>query len=146
MKLDDLLTTAAHTPLTTHQLTTLNNTTTGLDATLGIRYLHVAHSLVRTALHVAAHHLQPAGLVNGGVYCALAESTASLAGMITAGSPVVGINNNTDFIASVHAGIIEAEATPLQLGRRTQLWEITMHNKDHLVARSTLRTMVLDKP
>lgn len=45
----------------------------------------------------------------------------------------------------VSQGIIEATATPLQTGRRTQLWEITMHNEGRLVARTTLRTMVMGR-
>ena len=141
MKLDEILTAAAHAPLGNTALQQINEATAGLDAALGIRYLHVAHGRVRTALHVASHHLQPAGLVNGGVYCALAESTASLAGMVVAGGPVVGVNNDTDFISAVKAGVIEAEATPIQLGRRTQLWQVEMRHRDKLVARATLRTM-----
>jgi len=125
------------------QLELLNDRNGGLDAHLGIVYTQIADGRVRARLEVGDQHRQPVGLVNGGVFCALAESVGSLAGLVSAGGPVVGVNNDTDFIDSVREGVIEAKATPIQLGRRTQLWEILMTNGGRLVARSTLRTMVL---
>lgn len=144
MNLLDLLSAAAQNPLDQATLAELNESITGLDQALGIRYTHVAAGLVRTVLHVNAQHLQVAGLVNGGVYASIAESTGSVAGMVAAQKPVVGVNNSTDFISSVRAGVIEAEATPIQVGRRTQLWQIEIRHREKLVARSTLRTMVMD--
>lgn len=131
------------TALTDEQLTELNDRNGGLDAHLGIRYTQVADGRVRARLEVGPQHRQPVGLVNGGVFCALAESVGSLAGVVSAGAPVVGINNDTDFIDSVREGVIEVKATPIQLGRRTQLWEVLMTNEGRLVARSTLRTLVM---
>lgn len=129
--------------LTDEQLIELNDRNGGLDAHLGIRYTQVADGRVRARLEVGPQHRQPVGLVNGGVFCALAESVGSLAGVVSAGAPVVGINNDTDFIDSVREGVIEVKATPIQLGRRTQLWEVLMTNEGRLVARSTLRTLVM---
>ena len=116
----------------------------GLDAALGVRYTRIANGRVEAEVAVDERHLQPVGLVNGGVFSALAESTGSLAGMVAAeGRVVVGVNNNTDFISSVRGGIIHAEATPVQVGGRTQVWQVLMRNDGRLVARTTLRTMVL---
>lgn len=129
--------------LNQEQLDTLNDNNVGLDKLFGLRYTQVADGRVRARLEVGPQHLQPAGLVNGGVFSAMAESVGSLAGVIAAGAPAVGVNNTTDFIDSVRGGVIEAKATPVQLGGRTQLWEILMTNEGRLVARSTLRTMIL---
>ncbi|GAB3693881.1 PaaI family thioesterase [Corynebacterium nasicanis] len=126
-------------------LETVNTRDVGLSAHLGVRYTEIADGRVRAELPVGPHLLQPVGLVNGGVFCALAESVGSLAGVAAAGAPVVGVNNDTDFIAAVREGIIEAEATPLQLGGRTQLWEVIMRNEGRVVARTTLRTMVMSR-
>lgn len=116
----------------------------GLDQTLGIRYTFIGNGRVGAEIDVDERHLQPVGLVNGGVFSALAESAGSLAGMVAAeGRIVVGVNNNTDFISSVREGVIHAEATPIQVGGRTQVWQVLMTNNDRLVARTTLRTMVL---
>ena len=61
------------------------------------------------------------------------------------GTLVLGINNNTDFIAPVGAGVISAQAKIIQAGRRTQLIQIEMSHRDHLAARATLRTMVVEQ-
>lgn len=142
----DLITAAAATTegISAEALALVNAGMVGLDATLGVRYTRIADGRVEAEVEVDERHLQPVGLVNGGVFSALAESTGSLAGMVAAeGRIVVGVNNNTDFISSVRGGIIHAEATPVQLGGRTQVWQILMHNGGRLVARTTLRTMVL---
>ena len=141
MNLQDLLATAAQRPLTQEELLSLNESIQGLDKTLGMRYTHISDGRVRSVLRVGPHLLQPVGLVNGGVYCAIGESTASVAAMVATGGPVVGVNNNTDLISSVRSGLIEAEARALQTGRRTQIWVVDMTNEGRLVARTTLRTM-----
>ncbi len=130
--------------LTPEELDMLNTGNFGLDRTLGLRYVEVGPEKVVSELRVSSKHLQPAGLVNGGVYCAIAESTASTAGIIFGrGKPVVGVNNNTDFISSVRDGIIRAEATAIQKGGRTQVWQVLCTHNGELVARTTLRTMIL---
>ena len=141
-QLQSFLQLAAQRPLQQEELIALNNLPAGLEATLGLRYTKVSFDEVRSQLRVTSAHLQPWGLVNGGVLAAVAESTGSLAGVVAAGQPVVGVNNNCDFIRGVRSGFIEAIATPIQLGRTTQVWEINMFNEDKLVARSTLRTIV----
>lgn len=142
-KLDRLIATAQQRPLTAQELAVLNDAPVGFDAAIALRYTHVANGEVRAQLRVGPSHLQPWGIVNGGVYCAMAESTGSLAGVIAAKKPVAGVNNSTDFIKGVSGGVIQAIARPIQLGGRTQLWSVEMFNNDALVARTTLRTFVL---
>ena len=40
--------------------------------------------------------------------------------------------------------MIEAETTPVHVGRRTQLWRTEMRSDGKLVAVCSLRTMVMD--
>ncbi|WP_245797306.1 PaaI family thioesterase [Corynebacterium aquilae] len=123
----------------------------GLDAHLGVRYHSVSPTELVASMVVSEHHLQPAGLVHGGVYCALAESAGSVLGMAVlqargeedADAMVVGVNNSTDFLHPVKSGVIDVVATVITAGRRTQLLNIEMRNRDRLVARTTLRTMVV---
>ncbi|WP_156230847.1 PaaI family thioesterase [Corynebacterium occultum] len=144
MKLLELAALAATRDLDSEELTKLNGHRSGADAALGIHYTRVGPEGVAAELRVGGHLLQPVGLVHGGMYAALAESLGSLAGLVHAGgNPVVGVNNNTDLISSVRSGVITAVAEPIQLGRNTQLLQINMHHEDTLVARTTLRTMVL---
>lgn len=141
MERDKLLAAASQRPLNQEELLALNESLPGLDKTLGIRYTHIGPDKVRTALRVGPHLLQLVGLVNGGVYCAIGESAASVAAMVNTGGPVVGVNNSTDLISSVRTGVIEAETSVLQSGRRTQITVVDMTHEGKLVARTTLRTM-----
>lgn len=143
MDILELLTSTEGRPFNETELARLNSSLVGLEKVLGLRYTHVSREKVTAELAVGEQHLQPAGLVNGGVYSSISESLAGVAGAINAGGVVVGVNNNTDFIASVTAGVIEAEVTAVQTGRRTQVWQILMTHRGKLVARSTVRNMVL---
>lgn len=135
--------TARHRPLTHAELAELNSHLVGLDATLGFRYTHVAHSRVVVEMDVDGRHLQPWGIVNGGALATLAESAGSLAGFIAAEDAVVmGVNNDTNFISAVSSGTVVAEATPIQLGRSTQLWKIDITQGEKIKATSVLRTML----
>lgn len=135
--------TARQRPLSDAELGDLNSGLVGLDSALGFRYTHVAHSRVVVELDVDHRHLQPWGIVNGGALATLAESAGSLAGFIAADDAVVmGVNNDTNFISAVSGGTIVAEATPIQLGRSTQLWKIDITQGDKLKATSVLRTML----
>ncbi|WP_075722852.1 PaaI family thioesterase [Corynebacterium stationis] len=142
-QLDELLKAAHERPLNSQELLMINENTIGLDAVLGLRYTHISRGEVRAMVRVNPTLLQPWGLVNGGVFSSIAESVGSLAGVVMAGEVVVGVNNNTDFIKSVTQGIIEARATPIQAGRRSQIWNIELHHEGKLVALSKLRTMTL---
>ncbi|WKD61144.1 Putative esterase [Corynebacterium ciconiae DSM 44920] len=144
MSVAALLNTATTRPLTDAELTEFNETSTGLDATLGVKYTVISRKQVRAQISVAEGHLQPFGFVNGGVFCSLAESTGSLLGMILAnGQHVAGVNNSTDFISSVKAGVVTVIAAPLHNGKTTQLISVECFQRDQLVARTTLRTIRL---
>lgn len=124
-----------------------NEQAEGFTKTLGMRFTKITPDLVAAELHVSGAHLQPAGIVNGGVYSSLAESAGSILGLTRAGGNlVVGVNCNADFIASVSAGVIDLEARFIHAGRSSQLIEVVMHHRSTLVSRATLRTMVLQKP
>jgi len=100
-------------------------------------------------LTVDGRHLQPFGIVHGGVYAAIAEAIASIgAGMNpharVPGSSVVGLDNHTSFLRATRAGaVILAEAIPRQAGRRTQSWDVSMRDAEgREVAISRVRLLV----
>src|SRR5690625_3423398 len=138
-KLAELLKLAHERPLDTEELALLNENAVGFDATLGLRYTHIARGEVRAEVTVNPALLQPWGLVNGGVFSSIAESVGSLAGVVQAGEVVVGVHNNTDFIKSVIQGIIEVRATTIQAGRRSLIWNIELYHEGKLVALPSSR-------
>lgn len=144
MTIQELCATIGRGTATPEQLAEFNQLCTGFTADLGIQFTSLSAEYVEAEVPVSGRHLQPDGVVHGGVYCSIAETVGSVAGMLAApGRVVMGINNSTDFIAPMKAGVITARCTPIQLGGRTQLFLITMFHQGRAVARTNLRTMVL---
>ncbi len=118
---------------------------TGLDAHLGMTLLEGTADGVVAEIDVAAIHHQPFGIVHGGVYCAMAESVASISGFLWLehtgiGGTAVGVNNSTDFLKSVSEGTIVARSTPVHRGKRQQLWQVDMTLPDGtLLAQGRVR-------
>jgi 1,4-dihydroxy-2-naphthoyl-CoA hydrolase len=109
----------------------------------------ISPTRVTAHLVVEEHHLQPFGIVHGGVYAAIAEAIASIGAAINAmskvpGTAVVGLDNLTTFIRATRLGTeIRAEAVPRQAGRRTQSWDVSMRDPDgRELAVSRVRLLV----
>jgi uncharacterized protein (TIGR00369 family) len=86
------------------------------------------------------------GIAHGGVYASMVETTASVGAAIWLGDRgrTVGISNSTDFLRAVRDGELRAEATPVNRGRSTQLWEVGITDeRGRLVARGRVRLMNL---
>ena len=116
---------------------------TGLVALLGLRVELVSADQAVISWTVDERHLQPHGIVHGGVYCAVNESAASVAGSVWFGvrGRVVGVANATDFIRQAEPGMtLTATASPVHRGRLQQLWSIETYDADgRLVARGQVR-------
>lgn len=141
--LAELIMRATDRDLTPGEIADVNHYNKGADRHLGTRYTRIGPTGVRARLKVGPEHLQPFGLVNGGVFALLAESTGSIMAIIAAKAVAVGVNNNTDFLRSVTSGVIEVEAVPVHVGGTTQVVDITMKNNGQVVAKSRLRTLCL---
>jgi 1,4-dihydroxy-2-naphthoyl-CoA hydrolase len=123
----------------------------GFDHEIGLTYLDVSADGARARLEIHDKLLQPWGIVHGGVYCAIVESLASIAGHTwlseRGGGTVVGVNNNTDFLRAISSGTVYATTTPIHRGRRQQLWLTTIADeKDRVVARGQVRLQNLADP
>jgi 1,4-dihydroxy-2-naphthoyl-CoA hydrolase len=121
----------------------------GLDGLLGVEHVETGPDKVVVRLTLGEHHLQPFGIPHGGVYCAVHESTASIAGQIWLGTKgvVVGTNNSTDFIRQAKPGdTITVTATPIHRGRSQQLWHLdSVDQDDKLIAQGQVRLANLDR-
>ena len=98
------------------------------DNEIGLLYTELSPDGARAQLEITPALLQPAGLVHGGVYCAIVESMASVSAhtwlATQGGGDVVGVNNNTDFLRAIGSGTVYGSATPLHRGRRQQIWQV----------------------
>ena len=121
----------------------------GLDGVLGVEHVKVTADEVVVRFTITEQHLQPFGIPHGGIYCAVHESTASVAGQVWLGTKgvVVGTNNSTDFIRQAKPGdTITVTATPIHRGRSQQLWHLDSVNEDgKLIAQGQVRLANLDQ-
>ena len=122
----------------------------GLDGLLGVEHVELTADKVVVRFTITDRHLQPFGIPHGGIYCAVHESTASVAAQIWLGEKgvVVGTNNSTDFIRQAKLGdTITVTATPIHRGRTQQLWHLDSVGSDgRLVAQGQVRLANLDQP
>lgn len=107
--------------------------------------LEISENYIKSSLIVEDYHKQPMGMVHGGVIDTMAEASISYAAYYTQEGTWVGVNNNTDFIKAVTEGKIICEATPIKLGKRSQIWEAILSNNNEVCARSTVRLTNIDK-
>jgi len=118
------------------------------DKLLGLRVETAGPTLVRAVLPVTPDLHQPDGIVHGGVYAAVVETTASIGARLALqdAGRVVGISNHTELLHVVHRGELHAEATPLARGSSTQLWEVTVSDgRGRTVAHGRVRLLNLRK-
>jgi 1,4-dihydroxy-2-naphthoyl-CoA hydrolase len=111
-----------------------------------------AHKLIYTVasgdevacdFDVEDRHLQPFGLVHGGVYCGVIETTTSIGATLhvrSKGQEAVGLENTTSFVRAVRSGRLFAVAKPISRGRTNQLWEAWIRDEQgRLVAQGRVR-------
>ena len=118
-----------------------------LLSTLGIEVLEASkdHVVARMAVGPKVH--QPFGLLHGGASLALAETVVSIGAWHNVDQEkefAVGLEINANHIRAVRSGTVTATATPIHVGRRTQVWEARIVDdagKVVCVSRCTLGTM-----
>jgi uncharacterized protein (TIGR00369 family) len=127
----------------------LNERPEGWPQVMGITITKATADEVRGELIVGPQHLQPYGVVHGGVHCGLIETLASIGAALFAlprGQSVVGLENSTSFVRAVRAGAkLHAVSTPITRGRKTQVWEArVLDDKEQIVAMGRVRLLCLD--
>jgi uncharacterized protein (TIGR00369 family) len=118
-----------------------------LLATLGIEIVEATKERVVATMPVGPRVHQPFGLLHGGASVALAETVASTAAWMNvdqAREVVAGIEINANHLRAKRDGVVTATATPLHVGRRTQVWEVRIADEEGravCVSRCTLAVM-----
>ena len=119
---------------------------------LGIEITAVADDYLEGRMPVDGRTHQPMGLLHGGASVALAETLGSIAAALRLPDPTtqtcVGLEINANHLKGVRDGWVRGRATPLHLGRRTQVWEIRITHEESgaLVCVSRLTMAVIDRP
>lgn len=129
-------------------MTQINAQGTLADA-LGIVFEETTRERMVATMPVGPATRQPFGLLHGGASVALAETLASLGGWLNVADQqtqtVVGLEINCNHIRAKRDGVVRGVATPLHLGRSTQVWSIEIRDEDErLVAISRCTLAVVD--
>lgn len=118
----------------------------GFDGLYGLELTELSDELARARVAIDERHLQPAGLLHGGVICAVAESLASLAtyfAVESEGKTAMGLANQTSFLRPILGGHLNAEARCRHRGRTTWVWEVDFTDDEgHLCALTRMTIAV----
>ncbi|HEX6487909.1 MAG TPA: PaaI family thioesterase [Candidatus Dormibacteraeota bacterium] len=117
---------------------------------MGIEVTYATEDEVRAEWTVEDRHLQAYGIVHGGVHCGAIETLCSIGAAIWGWQHergVVGLENHTSFLRAVRAGTrLRAVATPVQRGKRTQVWRSEIRDdEDRVVASGQVRLLCLEQ-
>lgn len=99
----------------------------GFDAHIGYDVDHMDDEEVRAHVAVRDDLKQPMGLVHGGVYASIAESTTSTAtayGVMADGNMASGQSNQASFLRPITEGTIHMTARRRHRGRTSWVWEV----------------------
>lgn len=114
---------------------------------MGLRFTYATRHEVRAELVVAEVHLQPYGLVHGGVYCGIVESLASVGAALESmrsGRWIVGVENTTRFLKATRAGVLTALGRPVSVSDTHSVWQVDIHDAGRtLVASGSVTAKVL---
>jgi 1,4-dihydroxy-2-naphthoyl-CoA hydrolase len=128
-------------------LTSANELSGGsLIGHLGIEFIEVGDDYLIARMPVDDRTRQPLGVLHGGASVTLAETLASWAAIFTIDhdhTSCVGMEINANHIRPVTSGWVTGIASPIALGRTTQVWEVRITRSDGKLACISRCTMAV---
>jgi 1,4-dihydroxy-2-naphthoyl-CoA hydrolase len=113
---------------------------------LGIEPLEISKERSRARLLVDRRHLHPGGYVHGGVWAALADTTAAWGTWrnLPPGYDFTTVELKLNVFAAGRPGDeLIATAEPRHIGRRTHVWVVDIHRGERQVAMFTLTQFLI---
>lgn len=114
---------------------------------VGIRFSAFGDDWLEATMPVDARTTQPYGIVHGGASVVLAETLGSTGANLSVDYPrlrCVGQEISASHLRPVAGGHVTGRASPLHLGRRTQVWHIEIRDdagKRTCVCRLTMAVL-----
>lgn len=116
---------------------------------IGLEFTAIGEDSIEATIPVDNRTHQPMGLLHGGASVTLAETLGSVAATCCIDISkqfCVGLEINANHLRSARDGVVKGITKPIHIGKKTQVWEIRIHNqKEELVCISRLTVAVLDK-
>lgn len=119
-----------------------------MNTSLGIVYTEIGPDYLEAEMPVDERTIQPYGILNGGASMGLIESLASMAGNLCLDPQkfmAVGQHISGHHLKAAPLGDkVTGRATPLHLGRNSQVWEVSIRNRNgQLVCKGSMTLAVL---
>ena len=122
--------------------------TAGFAEWVGTEWLDFDPDNARARLEVTPNHLQPYGMVHGGVYATLAESICSAATYEAVREDdmiCMGQANHVSFLRPIFSGHVNAIARARQRGRTTWTWDVDLTDDEGNVC-ALVRMVIAVRP
>ena len=130
-------------------LALLNETAGGFDKLLGLDFIKAAPDEYVAEIKIDGRHLQPYGIVHGGVYSGMIETLCSVGAALSVyseGKSAVGLENSTSFLRAVRSGVLRCTARPILKGKRSHVWEAQVtDDRERLIATGRVRLIILEQ-
>ncbi|MBS1763932.1 MAG: hotdog fold thioesterase [Bacteroidetes bacterium] len=100
---------------------------------LGMEITSIENNQISGKMPVDHRTVQPMHILHGGASCAFAESIASVGAYLTVNPDThycVGIEINANHIRPVKSGYVYGVASPLHMGKTSQVWSIEIRNDE----------------
>jgi 1,4-dihydroxy-2-naphthoyl-CoA hydrolase len=118
----------------------------GFAEEIGTEWIDLDPDNARARVAVEPRHLQPYGIVHGGVYATLAESICSAAtygAVYEQGMVAIGQANDTTFLRPINQGHINASARTRHRGRTTWIWDVEITDDEGRVCALSRMTIAV---
>jgi uncharacterized protein (TIGR00369 family) len=112
----------------------------------GVEWIELNSDNARARIAVGEQHLQPYGIVHGGVYTTLAESltsAATYAAVHEEGKVAMGQANDTTFLRPIRDGHVNALAKARHSGSTTWIWDVEMSDDEGRVCALSRMTIAV---
>jgi 1,4-dihydroxy-2-naphthoyl-CoA hydrolase len=122
-----------------------------LSEWIGIEFCELGNDFLKARMPVDHRTIQPLGVVNGGAFCALAETVGSMAANLCLDRSkfvALGLDINANHVKSANQGFVYGIAKPFHIGKTTQVWEIKItdeQNKLCCISRLTMAVVALSQ-
>ena len=120
-----------------------------VNTLLDIEITEIGPDFVKGEMPVDGRHVQPFGIIHGGVSVVLAETLGSLASIMACepGFSAVGLEVNANHLRPLpKGGRAYGICTPVRIGRSVHVWNIEIRRDDgELTCVSRLTTAIIER-
>jgi len=118
-----------------------------LNSALGIEFTEITKKYIKATMPVDERTIQPMGMLNGGASMALVETVASAgANLYLDRDKQVGFGleiNGNHCKPALKGEMVTATASPLHIGKTTQVWQVHIHNANGELINASRMTIAI---